>query len=112
MWFVPGGRIQKNEPVSQAFDRLVENELGIQLKIDQARYLGLYDHFYPDSIWGDEVTTHYVVNAFELAMSLEHGSLPLDQHVEYCWLEVEALLSAPDVHDHTKWYFLEEKGYS
>ncbi len=35
-WFVPGGRVFKNEPLSVAFKRLSEMELGIQLEIKQA----------------------------------------------------------------------------
>jgi colanic acid biosynthesis protein WcaH len=48
-WFVPGGRILKNERLAEAFFRLTEAELGIQLDIKNARYLGLYEHFYR---WG------------------------------------------------------------
>ena len=40
-WFVPGGRILKNERLSDAFARLTEAELGIRLDIVSACYLGL-----------------------------------------------------------------------
>lgn len=112
MWFVPGGRILKNERISTAFKRLVKNELNADADISDAQYLGLYDHLYPDSIWGDSVTTHYVVNAFEMQRVFDSSALPSDQHTEYAWFDIETLLSAANVHDHTKWYFTEEKGYS
>lgn len=112
MWFVPGGRILKNERISTAFKRLAKNELNADADISEAEYLGLYDHLYSDSIWGDGVTTHYVVNAFEMQRVFDGSTLPADQHNEYAWFDIETLLSAPDVHDHTKWYFIEEKGYS
>lgn len=112
MWFVPGGRILKNEPISTAFKRLVKNELNADADLSEAQFLGLYDHLYPDSIWGDDVTTHYVVNAFEMQRVFDGSALPSDQHNEYVWFDIETLLSAPDVHDHTKWYFTKGKGYS
>lgn len=111
-WFVPGGRILKSERIDDAFRRLVSVEIGADLELRQAKYVGLYDHFYPDSIWGDEVSTHYVVNAFEIQVDLDDLSLPQDQHNQYAWFSIDALLNASDVHDHTKWYFLKGKEYS
>ena len=52
-WFVPGGRILKNERLAEAFSRLTEAELGLKLDIKHARYLGLYEHLYDDSIFTD-----------------------------------------------------------
>lgn len=111
-WFVPGGRIQKNERVDAAFRRLVKTELGIDLDISQSRYVGLYDHLYSDSIWGEDVSTHYVVNAFEVQLELDSALLPDTQHNAYAWFSVNELLHADDVHEHTKWYFIKGKEYS
>ncbi len=36
-----------------AFSRLTEAELGLRLDINKAQYLGLYEHFYDDSIFTD-----------------------------------------------------------
>ncbi|MDO6805290.1 NUDIX domain-containing protein, partial [Wenyingzhuangia sp. 1_MG-2023] len=41
-WFVPGGRIIKNETLADAFLRLTKAELGQVFEITSARYLGLY----------------------------------------------------------------------
>ena len=103
-WFVPGGRVLKNEPISTAFLRLTEIELGVAYPVSAARYLGLYQHFYPDSIFGDEVSTHYLVNAFEWVIDHALDALPEAQHESYRWWDVEALLAAEDVHDNTKAY--------
>lgn len=110
-WFVPGGRILKNESVAVAFERLVLNELNIQVKFKHASYVGLYDHFYLDSIWGEGVSTHYLVNAFEIKVD-RIISLPDQQHNDYRWFSVEELLNSSEVHEHTKWYFTEGRGYS
>jgi colanic acid biosynthesis protein WcaH len=84
-WFVPGGSIRKNEKLDQAFTRLTSNELGLELQRREAKFLGVFEHLYPDSYFGSSPDTHYVVLAHLLELDLD-------------------LLSAPDVHLHTKWY--------
>jgi colanic acid biosynthesis protein WcaH len=42
-WFVPGGRIHKNESMDAAFLRLTEAELGSKLARKSARFLGPYE---------------------------------------------------------------------
>jgi colanic acid biosynthesis protein WcaH len=119
-WFVPGGRILKNESLAAAFKRLTLNELGIEFKISYARYLGLYEHFYDDSIYTDEsksvdVHTHYVVNCFEVVLTsannLTNDTLPAEQHGAYQWFSEEALMTSDEVHVHSKWYFDKDKGF-
>lgn len=116
-WFVPGGRILKNESLADAFKRLTLDELGVEIEIGSARYLGLYEHFYDDSIFtnestGEAVTTHYVVNAFEIVLpnSKETSDLPVKQHGEYRWFIEAELMASDHVHKHSKWYFDINKG--
>ena len=59
-WFVPGGRVFKSEPLSEAFQRICLNELGLCLDYNQACLLGIFDHFYDDSVFGKDISTHYV----------------------------------------------------
>ena len=113
-WFVPGGRILKNERLSDAFVRLTEAELGIRLDITSARYLGLYEHFYDDSIFTDDgcdVSTHYVVNGFEVILPDGYSGLPYEQHNEYQWLTEGEFVSSDEVHVHSRWYLDDEKGF-
>ncbi len=120
-WFVPGGRIVKNESIENAFKRLTKSELGIELSITNARYLGLYEHFYNDSVFGDSSdakskSTHYVVNGFEVVLPVldtvqTSHTLPKDQHEDYRWLSETELLAAHNVHVHSKWYFNKDKGF-
>lgn len=112
LWFVPGGRIRKGETVPQAFVRLVQDELGIETDLSAARFNGLYDHFYPDSIYDAETPTHYVVSAFEVTLTEMLVSLPNVQHHDYRWFSEAELLNYADVHEHTRWYFVEGKSYS
>ena len=105
-WFVPGGRIQKDESLAAAFTRLTEQELGQAFTMDQAQLLGPYDHFYQDNVFGEQFSTHYVAIAYLLKLTQPLDKLPLDQqHGAYRWFEFEQLLSSEQVHRHTKWYF-------
>ncbi|KXJ55892.1 MAG: GDP-mannose mannosyl hydrolase [Neptuniibacter sp. Phe_28] len=110
-WFVPGGRILKGEKLTDAFRRLSLAELGVEISIDQAKYLGLYEHFYNDSALCEFTSTHYVVTAFVINLNNDLIELPQDQHSEYKWLSEKELLRDEQVHDHSKWYFMNEKGY-
>ena len=109
-WFVPGGRVLKNESISVAFERLTTNELGQAFSVTQARYIGLFEHFYDDSVFGDAPSTHYIANGFELVVD-EGLMLPKEQHDEYVWMDEDELLTSDVVHLHTKWYFQQEKGF-
>jgi len=117
-WFVPGGRILKDESLVDAFKRLTLDELGIELEISSARYLGLYEHFYADSIFTDDVSgvnisTHYVVNGFEVVLpaAVKQDQLPDEQHGDYHWFTEGELMASDQVHVHSKWYFDKEKGF-
>ncbi|WP_179878341.1 NUDIX domain-containing protein, partial [Vibrio cholerae] len=59
-WFVPGGRVYKNETLIKAFERICLDELGQIFSYQDAKSLGLYDHFYNDSVFGDDISTHYI----------------------------------------------------
>lgn len=67
-WFVPGERIMKGERLDAAFRRLTKEELGIACEWDRAQFVGLFEHHYEDSVFGEELRTHYVVldHALEL----------------------------------------------
>jgi colanic acid biosynthesis protein WcaH len=113
-WFVPGGRILKNERLAEVCSRLNEAELGLELDIKSARYLGLYEHFYDDSIFTDaetDVSTHSVVNGFELVLPESHVNLPREQHNEYRWLSEEKFKTSEEVHVFSRWYLDKGKGF-
>ncbi|MFQ1844832.1 GDP-mannose mannosyl hydrolase [Aeromonas veronii] len=106
-WFVPGGRVRKDERLNDAFWRLTEEELGIAASRDNARFLGPYEHFYADNFSGEDFSTHYVVLGYEVAWQGTQDALPLSQHDQYRWCSVNELLQDPSVHQHSKDYFLE-----
>lgn len=105
-WFVPGGRIQKNETLDAAFQRLTLDELGTAFSINDAQLLGPFTHLYDDHVFGDQFGTHYVAIAYVLKVNSASLNLPLQQqHGAYRWFDVDELLSSDSVHLHTKWYF-------
>lgn len=104
-WFVPGGRIRKNETFEQAFTRLTLQELGQSLSLKDAIFLAPYQHFYIDSMFDEQISTHYVVLAYQLIMSENLLNLPFEQHHYYKWFDVDELLSNQQVHPFTKDYF-------
>lgn len=108
-WFVPGGSIRKNERIASAFERISKTELDQPIKLKQARFLGVFEHFYEDNFLGaDDVGTHYVVLAYECRLD-SAALIELDgQHSEARWWDVDELLESESVHEKTKAYFTED----
>ena len=70
-WFVPGGVVRKNERLADAFARIVKAEIGLEASIDDAKFVGVYEHSHDCNAFGEEkFGTHYVVLAHEL--NLDH----------------------------------------
>ncbi len=103
-WFVPGGRIRKNETIEQAWQRLLSDELGLQGSIQPVQFLGVFQHFYDDNVTGAEFSTHYVVLAYEFTTDESTLALPTVQHSEYRWFSEAELLRTSLVHRHAQWY--------
>lgn len=105
-WFVPGGRIRKNERLAEALRRLCEEELGSGTRLAEPVFRGAYEHFYDVNFAGEQgASTHYVVLAWEMALEHATAELPQAQHGAYRWLTPAALLADPDVHAYTRAYF-------
>ncbi|MGC6432329.1 MAG: GDP-mannose mannosyl hydrolase [Jejuia sp.] len=95
-WFTPGGRILKNETIQVAFHRISQKELGYQFNFEKARLLNAFNHIYDTNFDNaPNINTHYVVLAYEIAVSQE---------------QVEKLLESPDEqHTTLKWMSLEDE---
>ena len=107
-WFVPGGRILKNETMDSAFKRLTQEELGQLFHRSDARLLGAYEHFYADSVFGADAqapNTHYVVLAYQLVLvEGQELQLPHAQHEAYHWWPLIGMQTHKHVHANTRAY--------
>lgn len=110
-WFVPGGRILKNERLDEAFRRLSLNELGQAFERRDAQLLGVYEHFYSDSVFGEapaEPDTHYVVMTYRIGLPAGRVLVPpKEQHGSYRWWPLAEAKACIEVHENTRAYLPE-----
>jgi colanic acid biosynthesis protein WcaH len=106
-WFVPGGRVRKNETLDDAFVRLVKEELGIESGITRAdaKFLGVFEHFYDDCVFENNITTHYIVLAYNIFIN-KNIKPNLTQHSSYKWLIESDICLDNSIHLFTKEYFI------
>jgi colanic acid biosynthesis protein WcaH len=105
-YFVPGGVIRKNETIEDAFARILKAETGIKASLDEAAFLGVFEHFYDTNRFGDpDYGTHYVVLAYEICLA-ERPLIEMDcQHSTARWMSQTEIRQADGVHPNTKAYF-------
>src|SRR5215469_2656048 len=86
-WFVPGGVVRKYERLADAFARIAATEVGLKASINDARFVGVYEHLYDSNVFGEEkFGTHYVVLAHTLNRD-HHPPIVTDpQHSGFRWM--------------------------
>ena len=105
-WFVPGGRIFKNEQLHKAFSRITGEELGLSFDIHTVKFIGVFEHLYAENFAQEPgFGTHYIVLAYELKLGETVMTPPKDQHCAYKWVTRDVLVHLQDVHPYTKSYF-------
>jgi colanic acid biosynthesis protein WcaH len=85
-WFVPGGRIFKDESLDDAFQRTVKEELGLNIERKDSIFDKTYEHFYENNVFNNKFSTHYIVLAHKI--------------------KIDELLQDKNVHKYTKDYFI------
>lgn len=104
-WFTPGGRIHKNESWQDALLRISEVELGLSdVTIQDFSLMGIWDHFYENSIVDKDVSTHYV----NLPHYASFQSRPLivsdDQHALFKWFDLKSVSVEAEFHPYIRNY--------
>lgn len=107
-WFVPGGRIKKDKKLSNAFSDIAEREIGISADIKDVRFWGVFEHHYKENKFKiADMTTHYVVIAFEyIAPHLKLSSLSRKYHKDWKWLEERRIVTDKTIHKYTRDFFI------
>jgi colanic acid biosynthesis protein WcaH len=106
-WFTPGARVRENEALVDTLQRVLETELNLPgLLASKAKLMGAWDHFYTDSAFSANVSTHYVnlPHFLQLESSIDLSSLPLDQHTRWRWQPPSQAAVADDVHPYAQAY--------
>jgi len=105
-WFVPGGRVMKDERIADALVRIAKDELGIKAVAENAKFLGVFEHLYKKNFACRKgFGTHYVVLAYEIKTSQTQLCGVDDQHSRYEWFDKQSVLNNKKVHPYTKAYF-------
>jgi colanic acid biosynthesis protein WcaH len=109
-WFVPGGRIYKNEPFPVALTRILKDELGIHSYSGDYSITGVSDHIYDTCFYKADpscTNTHYVVITVKLKIdcSMINETKMMDQHTECKWMTTAELLQNKEVHEYTRRHF-------
>ena len=106
-WFVPGGRIRKDETRDAAFERISFAELGTQCTRAQSRLLRDYEHIYETNFMGQPgIGTHYVVLAYQLDVADLPDLHPTDQHSAWEWFSRAEASQTDSVHKNVLPYFV------
>ncbi|QCT93948.1 NUDIX domain-containing protein [Caminibacter mediatlanticus TB-2] len=111
-YFTIVGRIFKNETIQQAQKRILKEELSISINYNM-EFIGVFGHFYEDSIFGNDISTHYVNLAYFVEINkLDINYLPFEQHTQYKLFYYENIIDNEKVHTYVKKTFkaTKEKG--
>ena len=107
VWFTPGGRILKNEAWGDCAKRVAYSELGLEIhELGQLRLMGVWDHFYSNSVVSEDISTHYV-NLPHVMFVDQRPDLKLDsQHSKIGWFHIEKVANNNNFHQYIRNYAL------
>jgi colanic acid biosynthesis protein WcaH len=105
VFFTPGGRILKNEAHIDCLKRVARSELGLILdNLKQAKLMGAWDHFYENSVFGEEVSTHYVNLPHCIYYDERPEILIDDQHDTFEWFDLSKVANGNNFHKYLQSY--------
>jgi colanic acid biosynthesis protein WcaH len=106
-WFTPGGRIQKNERWQDALLRIAQAELGLcGIAAESFSLMGIWDHFYKNSAFDENISTHYVNLPHYLVVNSKPLIIKDDQHSDFEWFELVGVGVDKKFHSYTAAYAL------
>ena len=91
-WFTPGGRIYKNESWQDALLRISKAELGLSdVTTDDFSLMGIWDHFYENSVVNKDVSTHYVNLPNYVSFQSRPSIVSDGQHSVLTWFDLKSV---------------------
>jgi colanic acid biosynthesis protein WcaH len=85
-WWVPGGRIYKNETIENAIIRKAYEETGLNVKIN--KIMGVYETMFNTGIYEDLKTGTHTINICSLVEIVNNNLIRLDDtSSDYKWIE-------------------------
>jgi len=104
-YFVPGGRVRKDECLADAFRRILAEETSMEAHLSDAKYLGVFEHFYSTNKFEKPgFGTHYICHAFGIALGRRQTVTADRQHSELIWASPTEL-SKLNLHPYSAAYF-------
>jgi colanic acid biosynthesis protein WcaH len=114
-WFTPGGRILKNESWQDCLKRVAQSELGLCVTdTSEFALMGIWDHFYPNSAFDRNISTHYVNLPFYIFFD-KRPEIEVDsQHDFVDWHCLELIQESNVFHKYIKAYasWLSKRSYA
>ena len=102
-FFVPGCRTYKNETQKEGIKRVGLQELGIEIKKEDIKLLGVFDHIYPNNFDNKNFGTHYVVSAYLIKLEKLPNIKKDNQHEKLHFYDLKEL-NELNIHKYTKNY--------
>lgn len=104
-WFTPGGRILKNECSQDCLKRVAQSELGISVNdTSEFTFMGIWDHFYQNSAFDKDISTHYVNIPHFCILKKQPNILADEQHDNLLWFDLEEIRDNENFHDYVQTY--------
>ena len=86
------------------FNKLVKSEVS-EFNDNFQSFRGVFEHFYTDAFVGANISTHYIVLAYEIHVDLDLKMLPSGQHNDYIFMDISQIKKDSHVHSYTQHYF-------
>lgn len=90
VYYTPGGRVNKNEPLNNAVIRKAKQELGLELNSFDLKYCGILEEFFDNSSFGKS-SSHHINVVYQYILN-DINEINLDnQHEEFDWFDINDL---------------------
>lgn len=102
-YFIPGGRIRKDEKISDALARVSLKELEYSIPIEDLKPVGIFEQFYETNYFEtQDISTHYISMPYQLKYYWNKPLIHDQQHEQFMFFSLSEAQVNPLVHPYTK----------